>query len=189
MPNRHPRRWTLCASLLVATVVRGRPTRKLPEPAGRADAAFDFADLLSSTASTTSTTRPRTPAARCGASGPQARHARQGHQRERGQPFPLDRAGARLHREQRRFFVGLRLWPGAEAYFVPELIAEKPLSSLVGLGSAIQNFELQKNGVLTPAAVFVAQLSPANDRTPGKAGSRRRRTSTLTASMTVSRSS
>ena len=41
-------------------------------------------------------------------------------------------------------FLGLRLWNGAEAYLVPELISEKPLSQLRGLGGAIQNFELQK---------------------------------------------
>ena len=47
-------------------------------------------------------------------------------------------------------FFGLRLWPGAEAYFVPEVIAERPLSELRGLGGAIQNFELQKTGSETP---------------------------------------
>jgi hypothetical protein len=47
-------------------------------------------------------------------------------------------------------FVGLRLWPGGEAYFAPEVIAERPFSQLRGLGGAIQNFELQKTGVDTP---------------------------------------
>jgi hypothetical protein len=47
-------------------------------------------------------------------------------------------------------FFGLRLWPGAEGYFVPEVIAERPLSHLRGIGGAIQNFELQKNGAETP---------------------------------------
>lgn len=47
-------------------------------------------------------------------------------------------------------FLGLRLWPGAEAYFAPEVIAERPLSQLHGLGGAIQNFELQKGGGETP---------------------------------------
>lgn len=46
-------------------------------------------------------------------------------------------------------FLGVRLWPSAEAYFVPEVISEKPLSSLKGLG-AVQNFELQKGGTTTP---------------------------------------
>ncbi len=47
-------------------------------------------------------------------------------------------------------FFGLRLWPGAEAYLVPEVIAERPLSQLRGIGSAIQNFELQKTGAEDP---------------------------------------
>ncbi len=47
-------------------------------------------------------------------------------------------------------FFGLRLWRGAEAYLVPEVIAERPLSGLHGIGGAIQNFELQKNGSVTP---------------------------------------
>lgn len=46
-------------------------------------------------------------------------------------------------------YFGLRLWEGAEAYYVPEVIAEQPLSNLKGL-SAVQNFELQKGGLATP---------------------------------------
>jgi hypothetical protein len=47
-------------------------------------------------------------------------------------------------------FFGLRLWEGAEAFVVPEVIAERPLSGLFGLGGSIQNFELQKTGSETP---------------------------------------
>jgi len=47
-------------------------------------------------------------------------------------------------------FLGVRLWPGGEAYVVPEVIAERPLSGLTGLGGSIQNFELQKTGSTTP---------------------------------------
>jgi high affinity Mn2+ porin len=47
-------------------------------------------------------------------------------------------------------FFGVRLWPGGEAYLVPEVISERGLSGLKGLGSAIQNFELQKTGSETP---------------------------------------
>jgi hypothetical protein len=47
-------------------------------------------------------------------------------------------------------FFGVKLWPGGEAYLVPEVIAERPLSQLRGLGGAIQNFELQKTGSETP---------------------------------------
>lgn len=48
-------------------------------------------------------------------------------------------------------FFGLRLWHGAEAYIVPEMIAERPLSQLRGLGASIQNFELQKSGAEVPS--------------------------------------
>jgi high affinity Mn2+ porin len=47
-------------------------------------------------------------------------------------------------------FFGLRLWHGAEAYFVPEVVAEQAFSGLHGLGGAIQNFELQKQGATSP---------------------------------------
>jgi high affinity Mn2+ porin len=47
-------------------------------------------------------------------------------------------------------YFGLRLWKGGEAYVVPEVIAERPLSQLRGLGAGIQNFELQKGGSETP---------------------------------------
>jgi high affinity Mn2+ porin len=58
-------------------------------------------------------------------------------------------------------YLGLRLWNGAEAYLVPELISEHPLSQLRGLGGGIQNFELQKGGTDTPqiyrSRLFVKQ--------------------------------
>ncbi|MGD0528980.1 MAG: carbohydrate porin [Polyangiaceae bacterium] len=47
-------------------------------------------------------------------------------------------------------FFGLRPWKGGEIYVVPEVIAERPLSGLNGIGGAIQNFELQKTGSATP---------------------------------------
>jgi hypothetical protein len=48
------------------------------------------------------------------------------------------------------FYLGARLWKGGEAFLVPELISERPLSQLKGLGGAIQDFELQKGGAETP---------------------------------------
>jgi high affinity Mn2+ porin len=47
-------------------------------------------------------------------------------------------------------FLGARLWQGAEAFYVPEVIAEQAFSDLHGLGGAIQNFELQKQGLTSP---------------------------------------
>ena len=58
-------------------------------------------------------------------------------------------------------FFGLKLWPGGEAYFVPEVISERGLSQIRGLGGSIQNFELQKSGSETPqlyrARLFLRQ--------------------------------
>lgn len=51
-------------------------------------------------------------------------------------------------------YLGLRLWKGAEGYFVPELISERPLSQLRGLGGAIQNFELEKSGGEVPEVYY-----------------------------------
>jgi hypothetical protein len=48
------------------------------------------------------------------------------------------------------FYFGLKTWQGGELYVVPEVISEKPLSGLKGLGGIIQNFELQKNGSAAP---------------------------------------
>ena len=47
-------------------------------------------------------------------------------------------------------FLGVKPWSGGELYIVPEVIGERPLSQLHGLGGAIQNFELQKGGSETP---------------------------------------
>ncbi len=58
-------------------------------------------------------------------------------------------------------FFGAKLWKGGEAYLVPEVISERPLSGLHGLGGSIQNFELQKTGGEAPqlyrARAFVRQ--------------------------------
>ncbi len=47
-------------------------------------------------------------------------------------------------------YLAGRMWKGGEIYFVPELISERPLSNLKGLGGAVQDFELQKGGSETP---------------------------------------
>jgi hypothetical protein len=47
-------------------------------------------------------------------------------------------------------FMAARLWPGGEAYLVPEVVSERPFSGLSGLGGAIQNAELQKSGGAAP---------------------------------------
>ncbi len=54
-------------------------------------------------------------------------------------------------------YAGAQLWKGAEVYFVPELISERPLSNLKGLGGAVQDFELQKGGAETPT-LYVSRV-------------------------------
>ncbi len=54
-------------------------------------------------------------------------------------------------------YLGARAWKGAEFYFVPEVISEKPLSNLKGLGGAVQDFELQKGGAETPT-LYVSRV-------------------------------
>ncbi len=54
-------------------------------------------------------------------------------------------------------YLGARLWQGSELYFVPELISERPLSNLKGLGGAVQDFELQKGGAETPT-LYVSRV-------------------------------
>jgi hypothetical protein len=72
-------------------------------------------------------------------------------------------------------YFGVRLWRGGEAYVVPELIAERPLSQLRGLGGAIQNFELQKGGTETPqlyrSRAFIRQTFGLGGQRVGKESS------------------
>lgn len=58
--------------------------------------------------------------------------------------------GERSFTASASLFLGAHLWPGGEAYIVPEVIALRPLSGLNGLGGAVQNFELQKTGSASP---------------------------------------
>lgn len=77
-------------------------------------------------------------------------------------PFParytdLNGSSNSLHPDFENSFTGtatlylaVALWPGGELQVVPELISERPLSHLAGLGGVIQNFELQKTGSPVP---------------------------------------
>jgi hypothetical protein len=72
-------------------------------------------------------------------------------------------------------YIGVRLWHGGEAYVVPELISEEPFSQLRGLGSAIQNFELQKGGTAIPqiyhSRIFLKQtFGLGGERTIAESG-------------------
>ena len=67
-----------------------------------------------------------------------------------GTPYSLSPDAERSFTGTATVYLGVALWPGGEAYLVPEVISERPLSGLKGLGGAIQNFELQKSGSATP---------------------------------------
>jgi hypothetical protein len=67
-----------------------------------------------------------------------------------GTPYSLMRAAEGSFTGSATLFLGARLWPGAEVYVVPEVISERPLSGLHGLGGIIQNAELQKGGSAAP---------------------------------------
>jgi hypothetical protein len=67
-----------------------------------------------------------------------------------GTPQSLSRDAESSYTTSVTAFFGLRAWRGSELYFVPEAIAELPLSNLHGLGGSIQNAELEKNGKKTP---------------------------------------
>ncbi len=54
-------------------------------------------------------------------------------------------------------YLGAQLWRGGEVYLVPEIISERPLSNLKGLGGAVQNFELQKGGAEAPT-LYVSRV-------------------------------
>ena len=54
-------------------------------------------------------------------------------------------------------YLAARTWKGGEVYFVPELISERALSQLKGLGGAVQDFELQKGGAESPT-LYVSRI-------------------------------
>ena len=65
-----------------------------------------------------------------------------------GSPNSLEPGAERGFTGTTTFYVGVKAWKGAELYVAPEMISERPLSGLKGIGGSIQNFELQKNGAV-----------------------------------------
>ena len=67
-----------------------------------------------------------------------------------GTPNSLSPQAERSFTGTNTFYAGLKApWQGGEIYYAPEMISETPLSTLHGLGSTIQNGELQKNGAVS----------------------------------------
>ena len=137
-------------------LLRAAPARPQAEPSGHEDTAFDFMNLLahhglhdisdeswSAYGQFTHISTFKLPFS--------ARYTNL-HRDSNGDvaPFSLTPDAEHSFTDTVTFFLAVRLWRGAEAYLVPEVIAERPLSQLRGLGGAIQNFELQKTGGQAP---------------------------------------
>jgi hypothetical protein len=144
----------VAAMVLACSLGATAPARaQAAPPAGHEDAAFDFMNLMSqhdlhdiereswnAYGQFTYISNWKLPF-----SAPYTNFATQG-----GAPYSLVPDGERSFTGTFTLFFGLKLWPGGEGYFVPEVIAERPLSGLHGIGGSIQNFELQKQGSESP---------------------------------------
>lgn len=154
MPVERKGRWSARAlgTVLVAGVLfAAAPARaQAVPPAGHEDEAFDFMNFLAQhdlhdidheswnvygQVTYISSWHPKFPAAYTNANG---------------SIYSLVSNAERSYTGSATLFFGVRLWPGAEAYFVPEAIEEVPFSQLHGIGGAIQNGELQKQGSAVP---------------------------------------
>jgi high affinity Mn2+ porin len=158
-PRCSPRALAVCGAVVAAIGLAAGPARaEVAEPSGRADQAFDFMNLLShhglhdlgdedwnayGQMTDIWTQKFGFPAAYTNCQPTSVTGCS-------GTGNSLLSTSELSFTETATFFLGFRLWPGAEAYIVPEIVAEKPLSSLHGLGGAIQNFELQKGGATNP---------------------------------------
>jgi high affinity Mn2+ porin len=67
-----------------------------------------------------------------------------------GSPNSLLPTAEHLFTGSATLYLGVRLWKGGEAYVVPELLSERPLSQAKGLGGAIPDFEVEKGGSEAP---------------------------------------
>jgi len=74
-----------------------------------------------------------------------------------GSPNSFSTGYERSFTETASLFFGVKLWSGGELYAEPDLIGERALSELHGLGSVTENFELQKTGGEAPN-VYRARL-------------------------------
>ena len=61
-------------------------------------------------------------------------------------------------------FLGVKLWPGGEVYVVPEVIAERPLSNLHGLGGRDPELRAAEGRLGDAADLQGALLPPADLR-------------------------
>ncbi len=139
----------VCAALHLLTQAAGARAQAAP-PAGHEENAFDFMNLLSAHGLhdieeeswnaygqftyISSWKRPFS-----------ARYTNAG-----GSPNSLLPDAERSFSGTLTLFAGVGLWRGAAAYVAPEVVAQRTLSQLRGIGGSIQNFEMQKGGTETP---------------------------------------
>jgi high affinity Mn2+ porin len=141
------------AALVARILLAASPARAQAAPPGpHDDAAFDFMNVLSRVGQHDIDDESWNAYGQSTyiSSWKLAFHAPPGTTNVNGTPFSLLPTAERSFTWSFTLFFGTRLWQGGEAYLVPEVIAERPLSGLHGLGGAIQNFELQKTGSETP---------------------------------------
>ena len=72
------------------------------------------------------------------------------HQRERQHQLAPARLRSEASPASVTLFVGVRLWPGGEAYFVPEVIAERPLSDCTGSAARSRTSSCRRPARETP---------------------------------------
>lgn len=141
-----------CVVFVVCWFVTESAVAQVARPTPRPDEAFDFMNLLSSLGwhdyehetwnaygQVTWISSFKAPF-----------HAPYTYIGQHGQTFSLTPSFEHSFTGSATLYVGLKLWDGGAVYYVPEVIAERPLSQLRGIGGSIQNFELQKGGTETP---------------------------------------
>ena len=69
-------------------------------------------------------------------------------------------------------YLGVRLWKGAEAYFVPEVISEVPFSQLKGPGRSHPEFRTAEGRGRDAADLSFARIRPPDNRAGRRASSR-----------------
>src|SRR5580692_10315787 len=136
-------------------ILARRAGAEVAEPSGRADEAFDFMNLLNHHGLHDLKDEDWNAYGAVTDMWTQKLGFSAKYTDLHGSPNSLSPKPELSFAELATLYLGARLWPGAEAYIVPEIIGEKafgetPIGQLKGLGGAIQNFELQKNGSTIP---------------------------------------
>jgi high affinity Mn2+ porin len=143
-------RWALVVGLALASTVATPARAEVAEASGRADDAFDFMNFLAHRGLHDLDDEDWNAYGQITNiyNGKLGFHAKYTNLHGATNSLSPEHEGS--FTESATLYLGLRLWPTAEAYIVPEIIGERALSGLHGLGGVIQNFELQKSGSTIP---------------------------------------